>query len=800
MKKDKGIRKPDTFLLLLSVIYPAGIIAFEMVDGFCKDYFFDPMPTIGHKIILCLGPVFNYILWHHYRYNADKKYSRSWFWMLEVSNASAIAIAAFYTIIFLPVTPMAIIAVIYFGIGFLGLAPLIALCATIYIRLKFHKKYIIANNAKFYLIRVMIAVFLLMTIFDFPQLATKIGSNLAVSHNQETRNKGLKIIRYFGDQELLLRSCYERTGKFMGPIGYSILYLYNGYHDFDRNEISTSQAREVFYQVTGETFNKYPVPYSSDKWSIINDFQFDADMGGADVAGRVRGLHLASSIMNGSIDADSGVAYLEWTLEFKNSSRIDRETRLQALLPPQAVVSRATLWVNGQEKEAAFASRSQVRQAYESIVKVTRRDPFLVTTQGVDRVLMQAFPVPANGNIKFRVGITAPLELVSQDKAQLVLPAIVDRNFNIANDVTHQIWIEGKSPILADIEQAKITHVKSDLYRINLDLNDRELARNRQIISAKRNPAMTQLWSQFNDNPVIVQNIVKQDTKPAKVVGIVIDGSVNMKDYVGDIVAAIDDIAQDKLVGLYIASQEPYFISPVIFSPANRELLIEHILNTKFVGGQDNGPALVQAFQDLEAFDDAHLIWIHNPQPMTFSASKAFLENALSRLVQLPKIKTYSILPGPNKLLDDAKWALNATALPKTNNVTRDLSDYFAAILTSKSQIKIQRTASSNIHGYARGSHHISRLWARDQIYSLIAQNKNEDAVKLAAHYQLVTPVSGAVVLETQQQYDANGLQPVDANSVPTIPEPHEWLLLMIITLLMIWFLKQNRHLLLRKL
>jgi hypothetical protein len=63
-------------------------------------------------------------------------------------------------------------------------------------------------------------------------------------------------------------------------------------------------------------------------------------------------------------------------------------------LPPGGVVSRLTLWVNGEEREAAFAGRSQTRQAYQQVVS-RRRDPVLVTTAGRDRVLVQCFPVPA---------------------------------------------------------------------------------------------------------------------------------------------------------------------------------------------------------------------------------------------------------------------------------------------------------------------------------------------------------------------------------------------------------------------
>jgi hypothetical protein len=61
---------------------------------------------------------------------------------------------------------------------------------------------------------------------------------------------------------------------------------------------------------------------------------------------------------------------------------------------------------------------------------------------------------------------------------------------------------------------------------------------------------------------------------------------------------------------------------------------------------------------------------------------------------------------------------------------------------------------------------------------------------KKAAQHQLVTPYSGAVVLENQQQYDRAGLKPVDASSTPQIPtnatpEPSS-LVLLVLGLLML--------------
>jgi len=94
-------------------------------------------------------------------------------------------------------------------------------------------------------------------------------------------------------------------------------------------------------------------------------------------------------------------------------------------------------------------------------------------------------------------------------------------------------------------------------------------------------------------------------------------------------------------------------------------------------------------------------------------------------------------------------------------------------------------------------SAHLVRLWANDEVKRLLASKSPENekaALDLAVKNQLVTPVSGAVVLETQAQYERFGLRPVDANSVPTIPEPEEYLLFGVVLALMIWMFWRFRR------
>jgi hypothetical protein len=84
--------------------------------------------------------------------------------------------------------------------------------------------------------------------------------------------------------------------------------------------------------------------------------------------------------------------------------------------------------------------------------------------------------------------------------------------------------------------------------------------------------------------------------------------------------------------------------------------------------------------------------------------------------------------------------------------------------------------SAETTHGTPVGKH-LERLWARDEALHLAARRQRDAAVKLAAESQLVTPLTGAVVLETKEQYDRHNLKPADPTTVPSIPEPQTWLL-----------------------
>jgi hypothetical protein len=549
--------------------------------------------------------------------------------------------------------------------------------------------------------------------------------------------------------------------------------------------------REVFYRTYGIPFNALPPPHRQGRWARFDDFAFDADHGAAQVGGRIKGLDLVSSRVDGSISGDNATAYVEWVFEFRNTSLLDREARVGLALPPGAVVSRATLWVNGEEREAAYGGRSDVRKAYQEVAIRQARDPLLVTTKGADRVLAQAFPVPRNGGtIKFKIGMTAPLQLLSRERAALTLPAIVERNFSFSADTKHALWIEGERTLTFNGPGLKIDQVTDGNFRLKGSITDRDLALLRPQIITERDAAVTRVLARANGSVPIVQEIVDVGAAQPGTLMIVLDASKQLGPHAQDIAASLDTIPKEVRVGLMVAGDVLTEVAPAKWTSGHARTVKHAILNAGYAGGKDNTEALTQAIMALEREPQADLLWIHGPQPMTFRSTAGQLEQVTQRLSKFPRLTLYAVEPGPNELLPDEPWAWGATLWPARGSMKADLTAYLTETFVRSGALTVTRRADATDAGRGTGSEHIARLWARDEVLSLMiakGEAARAEAVQLAADQRLVTPVSGAVVLETQRQFAENNLSPVNKSTVPTVPEPHEWAMIIMAALMLLW-------------
>jgi hypothetical protein len=761
------------FVLLVGVLFPAFTIAYELVTRLCANALFDPLATLAHLAIVVAVPALNFKLWLLRR--REQPAARGWLF----AGAAAMAVSFSYALLFLPIYPIAAIGVVYFGLGLLPFAPFAAGAAGTAMVLSLGARD--SRPIGRLLLGGTLAGLLVVLAIDVPTAITRHAVLASERGDAPSRARAVQLMRQFGSRELLLRYCHDRSGFTGGLLGLIVERSYQGGH-------SVAAARELYYRVTGEDYSTARPRWKGHGWRFTENFNWDMDQGGAQVGGRVAGLELASSRIDASMDADDAVAYLEWTAEFANRNEwTQREARLTLALPPGGVVSRATLWVNGVEREAAFASRALAREAYERVVSA-RRDPLLVTTHGADQVLVQMFPVPPKGSSKIRIGITAPLSLGNDDRATLAMPAIIDRNFNIDGGLRHAVWVEGDGrEALAD---AGFVTIASDgpVVRRRASFSDKDLVTRRPRISLSRNPK-----AEAVDSGAILQTILREPREPPGSFFLLLDGSLRAKSARAGLISALERIPLGARVGFGIASDTPVLLPLQAWTPLRREEWLELLTSHEFAGGHDNQAALAQALAALEGEPRATLLWMHAPQGFEFREHDAALEQVFARGRPSAELWMLPVEPGPNKLVKHTALFARARTLAWSGDAGADigaaLSDYF----DEAPRWTIRRVPGSG--GIASGSLHAEKLWALNEVEDLITRGPgfHEQAVALAARHRLVTPVSGAVVLETDVEYLRAGLTPPDSGMVPTIPEPETWALIIIACLAFAWAWRQRR-------
>jgi hypothetical protein len=278
--------------------------------------------------------------------------------------------------------------------------------------------------------------------------------------------------------------------------------------------------------------------------------------------------------------------------------------------------------------------------------------------------------------------------------------------------------------------------------------------------------------------------------RPKRVV-LVVDGSGPMSavaDEVARSVARIPDSVDVRLVFAHDGVDDSRAATAYSGADVAREIRAYH-----YVGGHDNTSGLVRALDLASAVPDSVLIWVHGPQPVLVQPPEALLQR-LSRGAKFAAWYELQVIPGRNLLTETTEG--HATLVGIRSDDLERMTEAWRSGGRRVSVVRERISASAaNISPELRTSDHLVRLWANDEIGRMVhgGVDRRREAIELAARYQLVTAVSGAVVLESQAQYDAAGLQPVPEGTVPTIPEPEEWALIVVALLVIAYACLKRR-------
>lgn len=784
-RRDTGV-----LTLFFGVLLPAFVLLFEAMTHVCAAISFDPIPTVWHVALVALVPVANAVvlaaLW-----SGNLAHTRSLGWL----NGAAIGVALVYAINCSVLAPVMLVGMIVCGLGIVPLAPALSLVVAVVLRRRLRRR-AVADSVPG-VTRVwapLLAAVAVLLALSAPTVVTKVATGMAASDPGNER--ALQLLRDYGDDDELLALCFGANRPLAPEVMLTALF---GLSDLrpppGLRKIPTAEARKLYYRVTGTPYSAVRPPkahfVAGDRirsQSDNNDWDFD--QGRDAVAARVGGLSLKRSEYSGTVDAEAGVAYMEWVLVFRNESEVQREARARIALPPGGVVSRLTLWVNGEEREAAYSCVRKVTAAYKSVVQ-RRRDPVLARHAGRGRVLVQCFPVPPGGEMKTRIGVTAPLTLESHDIGMLRLPYFVERNFSIPDEAAHSLVLASKGRIATMLPRSGVRSRTAGNGSFVLEgMLTGTGATEPFTCRVLRRKKCAQMWTgehHEGEGKIVRQRIVVPTLPAHASVVIVIDGSRRMaphRERISQIVRQIPDGAECSVL---VAGDSVRRLNEFgrIGRQARRRLA-EAVEGTAFEGGCDNVPALARARELISSRPEGAVFWLHATQPVKLS-DPASLVADWNRDASNVKLYSVQFDSGPSvaaKEMEKSVWFERIPGFGDPEDQVRRL----VAVLRGGPQAPAFERECVDVPAAGRAgletSSHVARLWAYERVLALVAAedgHAREAALRLASAYRLVTPVSGAVVLETREQYSAAGLDPADSESVPhtgAVPEPETWALL----------------------
>lgn len=760
--------------LLLGVILPLAAFCVELATDMCWEIMsFDPIPNILQGAVVLSVPLINLALWICLRKGVGGGKT-----CVHLLAGFVTAVSSVYAVIFLPASVLGglvcVLSFWYFGFGFIGLlpsAPLFAALTAGILHLGLRRQAAAQGVPARGFGWGWLAALVVGLLGLVPTGLGHLGIRQAVSDDPATAARGIHLLRrytsYTSDRSLLRQLHNTARGSFLNP--------YCWLTSRDAKPLCTAEdARRIYYRVTGKATCDSELLSGRRRRRLAF---WDSQQGGEKIGDVLEGLSLKDSAWETKIDKKTAIGYAEWTLVFGNSYDSDREARLRLDLPKGAVVSRATLWIGGEEREAAFGTKGQVRQAYESVVR-RNRDPLLVNVSGPDQIQVQCFPVPRDGGeMKIRLGLTLPLAVAADGKSlQLTPPVISAQNFSLPAD-------------LAGLPTAETFALDAPPAAVAVYTDD--------ATDALKGAA-------------VLQRLTRQEATPPRKIAVVVDTSVSMKDVLPRLGPALKQAPADAEIAFWFAADqtrpEPSLVSPAGDKSPCRGFIPDGLLQDQMrcAGGRDNVKPLLAALDWLnrtrEQKTPCALFWLCGPQPVDFPGAEAFAAKlAGSTHVQFflcpflsgPCVLTVKLRPSPRITV--------CHELPAAGDPAAALGARFASLSAPVWQAAYEKVAADAVPADAvPADRHLARLWAAQEAvktYRVGDPKTLEAAQQIALPWQIVTPVTGAVVLETAQQYKDNNLTPANASSVPTTPEPANVLLVALALLvLVVTLLVQTRR------
>lgn len=565
----------------------------------------------------------------------------------------------------------------------------------------------------------------------------RIAERLVISGTDDQKQHGLDFLRNAGaDCERSLRvDC--STNRAMDISG---MFL----------NLSNEDFKKLYFLTTGGPFRldlKNPTDFASLP---------DELLGKQVIGDKVSNLSMHRSLISGTIHPESLTSTLDWTFVFKNTGFDAKEARAEIALPKDAVVSEMVLWINGLPKRATIASSETATQAYQWVVG-GRKDPALVTDLGKGRVLVQCYPVASQSEVRVKISMKSSMKLDKAGEAIVSLPSISKSNFEVEGQ--HRVHLRADRELMLDLDNVRQVVANNGLHQVTGTLSSAKRSKETIDVRVARDVFLkpVAIKDPIDNRGYIIQQYVPTVSKRPDHLVVVVDGSEALQAHKDEIARKLSKIPATIPTSLIVASDK--YKEGMQFESLKDA--IAAMKQIEFKGGQENLGAVIQGAELAGETEGGAVLWIHGPQP------------ALDK--ELYIIAPYLVKPSFYQLsIDDNVTDVNEffkahqeigpfTAVARNSSFESDLGRFLnkwqadGVDYTLKYARTFETPAKLETSVYVQDE--ITRLYVAQKVRELVDHGRRWEAANLAVRYQVVTPVTSAVVLENSSDYARFGLR-----------------------------------------
>ena len=519
-----------------------------------------------------------------------------------------------------------------------------------------------------------------------------------------------------------------------------------------------------------------------DKINILR-YMFDARHQTERKLWRGDNLSTTDIVTNVQLFPDYRLAYTEKTFKIKNSQvqrwRSQQEALYTFYLPEGSVVTSASLWVNGKEEPAYLTTKGKADSAYQAIVGRERRDPLLLHWQEGNRVTLRVFPCTPQEDRQFKIGISSPLHKAEQQLAYK----------NI--DFEGPYW-KGATESINIIAEAPLTNISAPFSFREEGTSYTYLGKynSRWSFAFDAPPLSTKAFT-FNGKAFqLAAHQQKLQPFDAQHIYLDINAGWSRKE-----VNTLWELIKHKKVFVYCNQR----ILQV--TAKNRAAIVKQLRRQNFT---------LFPFYKITQPEDALVISKFHQLTPTLADLKrtGFIEqtsNFFSKST-IP-VRLYNIGPERSPYL---KTLQELRAIQLESGSLEEL----ARLLKDRLFYQNQESENTIVNQYGAfqiraleeaivvsdAPDHLMRLFEYNDILREIGKNYfhqkelSQQLIADAKEAYVVSPISSLIVLETQEDYDRfgiqkskNSLQNASIANSGAVPEPKEWLLILLVLFITLW-------------